>query len=92
MAQNPAVFPCPAETWTQIATGAEKGLITILEPRASYRITYRVSPSVPPATQQEIDESPKIQSLEIDIESDAPIDVYVYAVRGKDGEVTVYLQ
>lgn len=90
MATNPVVYDCPAETWVQIASGAESGLITILEPRASYRLTYRVSPSSPPATQQEIDESPKIQCLQVDIVSDAPIDVYIYAVAGKDGKVTVY--
>ena len=91
MAQNPNVVPLPQEAVTPVALAAEKGLITVLEPRAAYRITYVIADDPPPDV-ADVEEWPKVQSLEIDIESDAPIDVYMYTEKGKDGEVTVYLQ
>jgi hypothetical protein len=87
---DPVVYDCPQETWTQIATAVKVGLITILEAKASYRLTYRTSPSTEPTTPEEIEESPKVQSLQVDISSEADIDVYIYAVKGLDGKVTVY--
>jgi hypothetical protein len=88
---NPVVIDTTAATWSQVAASVKKGTIIILQPRASYRITYRVAGNPPPSTQQEIDEAPKVQSLTIMIQSDADIDVYIYTVQGEDGQVTVYV-
>ena len=90
MALNPTVYDTTAENWLQIAAGVEIGLIVILEPRASYRLTYRVAGDPAPSTPDDIENSPKVQSLSVDIASDAPIDVYIYTVAGIDGKVTVY--
>ena len=91
MAQNPVVYSCPQSTWTQIAASTENGLITLLEPKAAYRITYRISGDPAPADSDAL-ESPKVQSLSIDIVSDAPIDVYIWVAAGDDGKVEVELQ
>jgi len=90
MALNPTVYNTPAENWLQIAAGAEIGLIVLLEPRASYRLTYRLAGDPAPSTAADIENSPKVQSLSVDIKSDAPIDVYIYTVAGIDGKVMVY--
>jgi hypothetical protein len=88
---NPVVINISNGIWAQVAATVKKGTIVILEPRASYRVTYRVAGDPPPSTQQEIDTAPKVQSLTIMIQSDADIDVYMYCVKGEDGQVTVYL-
>lgn len=91
MASNPSVYPIAQEIWFPIAVGVKNGTIIILKPSASYRITYRVAGDPPPSTQQETEDAPKVQSLTISIQSDTDIDVYIYAVKGEDGEITVYL-
>lgn len=90
MASDPVVYDCQAEAWTKIAIDVQHGLITILEPLANYRLTYRIHDEPAPSTDADIENSPKVQSLSVDIASDSGIDVYIYTVAGKDGKVTVY--
>ena len=88
---DPIAIDCPAETWTLLASAVTNGQLVVLEPRAAYQLTYRMSPSVPPSTQQEIEDAPKLQALCCRIESVLPIDVYCYVPEGTDGRIGVWI-
>jgi len=91
MANNPVVYTIPDFTWVKVADNVTQGRVVILDPRPGYKATYRVNPSTPPNLNVDVDNSPKLQKLNQDIESDIGIDVYYMTIRRTgDGKVTVY--
>lgn len=91
MANNPVVFNTNVSVWTKIATNVTTGLITILKPTTSHKVTYRLTGGTAPNNTNDVADSPKVQCLSIEIKNDVGIDVYLWTIPGNGtGKVTVY--
>lgn len=85
---NPQIIDCPADEWTEIATGVTTGLVHVKQGTdAVWLQTYRLTGEAAPTD--------KIDAIALEkptdeIGANAPIDVYVYP-EGKAGKVRVDL-
>lgn len=92
MAADPSVIACPADTWILVAEGVTTGAIHRRSTRPNvYVQTTRVSGNPAPGANDLTDAARVFNGgAESIISSDAPIDVYIRAVRVA-GEVRVDL-
>jgi len=90
MAENPAIITCPADTWVKVADGVLVGTIHRRSRLPGvYFQTVRVAGALAPTDNSEV-VSAFDGCDELNISSDAPIDVYIKALRVA-GEVRVDL-
>lgn len=87
---NPSVVTCVAESYTSLATNISNGTFKILEFKAGYHFTYRMTGDAAPSG----DDWKNIQRCDekrayVCTDPDAPIDVYVWVPSGVDGKVEV---
>jgi hypothetical protein len=86
---DPAVIPCPADTWVKVVTNVVTGLIWRMTVGPQYYHTYRLTGTAAPTDLT--DAVPIFRNEESDYEqisANEGIDVYIYA-RGKAGKVRV---
>ena len=84
---NPVIIDCPAGIWTLAAANVTSGRLKILStaPNA-YLETYRMTGEAAPTNQSEGIPAFPDDGVTAEIQSVAPIDVYIMAV-GKDGKI-----
>ena len=89
MAQDGLVVPCPAGVWTLVAEGVVQGSIYRGNISPVYIQDVKVAGEAAPVDNSNA--APIFKNSEVEpIGSDAPVDVYVKAIR-YDGAVTVHL-
>lgn len=81
---NPAIVPCPADTWTKVATNVVVGVVYRLTGRKLYQ-TYRLTGGAAPT---DLTEAVDLVTPADVIESAQGIDVYIYS-KGGAGSVRV---
>lgn len=84
---DPIEVPCPADTWTKVATDVLAGQVHRKLTRTAYLQTYRLTGGAAPTLQDEgVPAFPGGAPEQINTEQ--PIDVYIFAI-GKAGNVRV---
>lgn len=85
---NPLFVDCPADVWTKIATAVTTGQVWKAQSVAEYLQTYRLTGETAPTDRGEGMKLFADDKNSEEINSSAPIDVYVFVV-GSAGRVRV---